>query len=67
MSERYAARQLEEFAARVLCAAGLPQAPAAAVAHVLVEGDLLGHDTHGLALLAPYVKEIEEGRMATDG
>jgi LDH2 family malate/lactate/ureidoglycolate dehydrogenase len=28
---------------------------------VLVEGDLLGHDTHGLALLAPYLGELENG------
>ncbi|RYY94335.1 MAG: FCD domain-containing protein, partial [Comamonadaceae bacterium] len=32
-----------------------------------VEGDLLGHDTHGLALLAGYVKEIESGGMTRDG
>jgi L-lactate dehydrogenase len=37
------------------------------VAEVLVEGDLLGHDTHGLALLAPYLAEIERGAMATRG
>jgi L-lactate dehydrogenase len=65
--ERYGARQLEEFAAQVLCAAGMSPAPAATVAHILVEGDLLGHDTHGLALLVPYVKEIEAGRMSTGG
>jgi L-lactate dehydrogenase len=64
---RYNARRLEEFAEGVLRAAGLSPALAASVAHILVEGDLLGHDTHGLALLAPYVKEIQAGRMATDG
>lgn len=37
------------------------------VARTLVEGDLLGHDTHGLALLAGYVKEIESGGMTRDG
>ena len=31
------------------------------MADTLVEGDLLGHDTHGLALLAGYVKELETG------
>lgn len=65
--ERYGAQELNDFAARVLRAAGLPEASSAAVARILVEGDLLGHSTHGLALLAPYVKEIEDGRMAIDG
>lgn len=36
---------------------------ALAVAEVLVEGDLLGHTTHGLALLAPYLSELERGAM----
>jgi L-lactate dehydrogenase len=40
---------------------------AAVVAETLVEGDLLGHDTHGLALLAPYINEIEKGAMALSG
>jgi L-lactate dehydrogenase len=38
-----------------------------AVAAVLVDGDLLGHTTHGLALLAPYLGEIEKGAMAKAG
>ena len=42
---------------------GLPHEPAAAVAEGLVEGDLYGHTTHGLALLADYVEEIENGGM----
>ena len=37
------------------------------VADVLVEGDLLGHTTHGLALLAPYLGEIEKGGMTRTG
>ena len=37
------------------------------VADVLVTGDLLGHTTHGLALLAPYLAEIEKGTMAKSG
>ncbi len=49
------------MAAELLGAAGMDAAPAYAVAEVLVEGDLLGHDTHGLALLAPYLAELEAG------
>jgi LDH2 family malate/lactate/ureidoglycolate dehydrogenase len=65
--ERFSAPALEQFASVLLQQAGLPAAPAAAVASTLVDGDLLGHDTHGLALLAPYVKEIENGTMTLSG
>ncbi len=40
---------------------------AACVAETLVEGDLLGHDTHGLAQLPGYLKEIESGGMTRAG
>lgn len=56
-----------EWASRVLTATGLPDEPAAAVAAGLVEGDLYGHSTHGLALLPPYVEEIETGKMEREG
>jgi LDH2 family malate/lactate/ureidoglycolate dehydrogenase len=45
----------------------MPRVPAEAVARTLVEGDLLGHDTHGLALLAPYIKKLESGSVMRDG
>ena len=32
-----------------------------------VTGDLLGHTTHGLALLAPYLAELEKGTMLKSG
>ena len=64
---RYRADDLEAFATRLLEAAGLPEDRAAVVAGVLVEGDLLGHATHGLEMLAPYLAELEAGRMARDG
>ena len=64
---RYEADALRRFAAALLEKAGLESAVAAVVADTLVEGDLLGHDTHGLALLAPYVKEIGSGAMARGG
>ena len=37
------------------------------VAEILVEGDLLGHNTHGLQLLAPYLEDIAKGELATSG
>lgn len=65
--KRYSAQALRNFSQRLLQAAGMPAAPAEAVADTLVEGDLLGHDTHGLALLAPYIKEIENKTMEVAG
>jgi L-lactate dehydrogenase len=67
MTQRHPADALTRFALHLLEAAGLPPEKAAVVADVLVEGDLMGHTTHGLQLLAPYLKELEAGTMATDG
>lgn len=64
---RYDADGLSEFAERLLGAAGLQEEVARDVAEVLVEGDLLGHDTHGLALLAPYLGELDKGAMTRTG
>jgi len=55
------------MAAALLRAAGMQAAHAKDVAEILVEGDLLGHTTHGLALLAPYLAEIESGSLRTAG
>ena len=66
-SIRYDAAALTRFATRLLQHAGLAEPMARTVADTLVQGDLLGHDTHGLALLAGYVKELEAGTMTRDG
>ena len=58
---------LQDFARELLGRAGMPDDKALAVADILVEGDLLGHDTHGLQLLGTYLDEIAAGRMALDG
>ena len=64
---RYPAPELIFFATQLLVKAGLDQEKAAAVAEVLVEGDLLGHTTHGLALLPGYLADIEKGGMTKSG
>ena len=64
---RYATQALQEFARDLLMSAGLARDVASAVAEILLEGDLLGHDTHGLALMAPYLRELEAGTMAKSG
>lgn len=67
MTLRYDADRLQAMADQLLRAAGLDGPLASSVARTLLEGDLLGHDTHGLALLAPYLREITQGRMALRG
>ena len=67
MPARYAAAALHSMAESLLGEAGMSADKASDVATVLVEGDLLGHDTHGLALLAPYLAELESGSLQTAG
>ena len=64
---RYRADALVPFASTLLQRAGMGTAQADCVADTLVQGDLLGHDTHGLQLLAGYVKELETGSMKGQG
>jgi len=64
---RHAAPDLLAFGRDLLLAAGMPQDKAEAVAAILVEGDLLGHTTHGLQLLPSYLREVESGSMRVDG
>src|SRR4051794_17104101 len=64
---RHDARALREFAHALLTRAGVRDDIARTTADILVEGDLLGHTTHGLALLPAYLGEVERGTMLRDG
>jgi L-lactate dehydrogenase len=64
---RYRAPDLVNFAVALLERGGLSRDRARAVSDVLVEADLLGHDTHGLDQLAGYLQQIEDGRLAITG
>jgi len=64
---RYAAESLVAFATSLVERSGASADIARDVADVLVTGDLLGHTTHGLALLAPYLGEFEKGTMQKSG
>jgi LDH2 family malate/lactate/ureidoglycolate dehydrogenase len=64
---RYEASDLANFARHALAAAGMPEDKAEAVSEVLVDGDLLGHTTHGLQLLPSYLREVESGSMNVEG
>ena len=67
MPARPTAAALIDFASALLGRAGVDAEKSRVVAEVLVEGDLLGHTTHGLALLPQYLAEIEKGSMRKTG
>jgi L-lactate dehydrogenase len=64
---RFAADALVTFATSLLTHSGVRDDIARTTADVLVTADLLGHTTHGLALLAPYLLEVEKGAMTKSG
>lgn len=64
---RYAAESVLRYANALLIAAGVRTDIARDVASVLLDGDLMGHDTHGLALLAGYLAELDGDRMRKSG
>ena len=67
MTGRFDAGALLRFATAACRAAGLDADKARDVAEVLLDGDLMGHDTHGLALLTPYLDSLAAGDMAAEG
>ena len=66
-TKRYSAGALIEYATRLLDKAGMDPEKSEVVAEILVEGDLLGRNTHGLQLLVRYLADIEKGELATSG
>lgn len=64
---RFAAPDLVRLAHDLLIRAGLEQDKARASSTYLVEADLMGHSTHGLALLPWYLGHIRDGIVATSG
>ena len=63
----YDADSLRGCADALLVGAGVRADIARDVAGVLIEADLMGHTTHGLALLPGYLGELEQGRMKKSG
>ncbi|WP_276121773.1 Ldh family oxidoreductase [Pararhizobium qamdonense] len=64
---RYASDTLFDFARSLFSAAGLDAEKATAVATYLLDADLMGHSTHGLALAGWYLQSIADGIMTTHG
>jgi LDH2 family malate/lactate/ureidoglycolate dehydrogenase len=58
---------LRDFAAVLGEKTGLPEDRARTQAEILIEADLMGHTTHGLALLPGLLKSIESGAIRTTG
>ncbi|WP_413738438.1 Ldh family oxidoreductase [Sodalis sp. RH21] len=51
----------------LLMGRGLQAAYAEDMAHIIIESDLMGHRTHGLAMLPIYLDRLKEGHIATAG
>ncbi len=64
---RYACDDLIRFAALLCARLGLPAERADVHARVLLEADLMGHTTHGLALLPGHLAGLESGAVAATG
>ncbi len=59
----FSASHLIAIGCRLLEAAGVPAETARLVSRSLVEGNLTGHDSHGVIRLAQYVRAIERGQI----
>jgi LDH2 family malate/lactate/ureidoglycolate dehydrogenase len=67
MTTRHRAADLTGFAAGLFSAAGMEPDKAATVGEILVEADLMGHDTHGLQLAPAYLADLQRGGMRATG
>ncbi len=67
MRQTYDVADLRRLAAQLFEKAGLDADKARVTANILVEGDLLGHTTHGLALLPAYLDAVTSGAMTGTG
>jgi len=67
MQTRYDVDSLINCVKKLCVKSGMNDSSAVDVATVLTEGDLLGHDTHGLMLLKPYLDAVKSGDMLGHG
>ncbi|MBN9734979.1 MULTISPECIES: Ldh family oxidoreductase [unclassified Pseudonocardia] len=64
---RYTVPGLTDFSDALLRAAGIDDDHAAAMTARMIDGDLLGHRTHGLAFLGTYLDRITGGHIGSAG
>ncbi len=67
MTNRYDVAELTASVVALFRKAGMAEAPARAVAEILIDADLLGYDTHGLQFVPAYLAALESGAMRPDG
>ncbi|MBK1787359.1 Ldh family oxidoreductase [Prauserella cavernicola] len=66
-SERYDAEELRAYARRTLERVGIDAELASPMADRLLDGDLLGHRSHGLWFLSTYLRRISDGHIRGSG
>ena len=64
---RFASADLRALAAALFVRAGLAPDKSEVVSRIMVEADMLGRSTHGLALSNRYLTDIESGTVLSDG
>lgn len=67
MPAQYSFESLMDFSVALLVKAGLSTDRATIMANAIIDADLMGHTTHGLALLPAYVEQLENGGMKREG
>ena len=67
MEKRYSYQELFDFTVKVFQKTGLAKDRSEIMARTLIVSDLMGHTTHGLQLLYPYLKQLEENQMTKSG
>ncbi len=67
MKKKYAVDDLISFISTIFCQAGLSSKAAQVVAKILVEGEIMGHASHGLRLFDIYLKELADHHIEKHG
>ena len=67
MANRYQSNDLTLYIEALFVAAGMDADKSAIVAPLLVEADLMGHTTHGIAQAPAYLSGLENGLMKGTG
>ncbi|KPM47476.1 Ldh family oxidoreductase [Jiulongibacter sediminis] len=57
----------QNFLKKLFTKAGLDSQKTSSVSQILLEGELMGHRTHGLHLVMPYIDHLLKGSMESDG
>ncbi|MBH68145.1 MAG: lactate dehydrogenase [Rhodospirillaceae bacterium] len=67
MSKKYNVADLISFVEKLFCSSGMDEEKAHVVAPLLVEADLIGHTTHGIAQIPAYLTGLEKGLLLGTG